>query len=62
MTDRTSAALPTRDEIRQTLRLHLPELARRYSVVNLRLFGSTYPASGSPAAISICWWRLTTRN
>lgn len=40
MTDPTPAALPTRDEIRQTLRQHSPELSRRYGVVNLRLFGS----------------------
>lgn len=36
----TSVALPSRDEIRQILHQHLPELARRYGVVSLRLFGS----------------------
>jgi predicted nucleotidyltransferase len=40
MRDPTLTALPTRDEIRQTLRQHLSELAQRYGVVSLRLFGS----------------------
>ena len=40
MTKTTSTTLPTRDEIRQILRQHLPELGRRYGVMSLRLFGS----------------------
>lgn len=36
----TSVALPSRDEIRQILHQHLPELEGRYGVVSLRLFGS----------------------
>jgi predicted nucleotidyltransferase len=36
----TSIALPARDEIRRRLRQRLPELAQRYGVVKLHLFGS----------------------